>query len=470
MKTTVHNADRRSQNGGFEAYKKKEKKVRRAWHRIRAAVFWAVLLVFGVTGLLIPLRPTKSVNEKRKLAQFPKLTATSLWNGEFFSDTATWYTDTFPMREALIKGAGAFENLYGIRNEVIYGSADTTTDSIPDADGQTAAPLLTDTSSAGSTAVTAEASGTGTSEADAGGTIGQTPEVAGNVYVSGDRAFSIFYFATASMDTYASMINTVKYKVGDSVNVYDLVAPTSFGVYLSEDVQQSMGGSSEKKAIAYIESRLQSNVTAVDFFDDLVSLNSQYLYFRTDHHWTALGAYYAYCKFCQAKGIEPQNLGQFEQAEYDGFLGTLYSGSDQSAALAANPDSVIAYIPPETNEETITRTDGSSFTWPIIRDGNELSAGNKYLTFIGGDQPMVEIDNPDITDGSTCVVVKDSYGNAFVPFLVGHYQKVIVLDYRYYTGNATQLVKDTGASDVIFVNCVDVITEDTAMQMNALFQ
>jgi len=470
MKTTDKDAEGRARKGSFEAYKKKEKRTRRAWHRIRSAVFWTVLLVFGVTGLLIPLRPTRSVNEKRELAHFPKLTAASLWNGDFFSDVVTWYTDTFPTREALIKGAGAFENLYGIRNEVIYGNADTSTDSIPDTDSQSAAPLLTDTAPAESSAETAQGSGAETAEADAGGTIGQTPEVAGNVYVSGDRAFSIFYFATDNMDTYASMINTVKYKVGDGVNVYDLVAPTSFGVYLSEDVQQSMGGSSEKKAIAYIDSRLQSNVTAVDFFDDLVSLNSQYLYFRTDHHWTALGAYYAYCKFCQAKGIEPQNLGQLQQVEYDGFLGTLYSGSDQSAALAANPDSVIAYIPSETNEETITRTDGSSFTWPIIRDGNELSAGNKYLTFIGGDQPMVEIDNPDITDGSTCVVVKDSYGNAFVPFLVGHYQRVFVLDYRYYTGNATQLVKDTGASDVIFVNCVDVITESTAMQMNALFQ
>ncbi len=468
MKTTDKDS-RRARESGFEAYKKKEKRERRKWHRIRSCVFVIIILALCVTGLLIPLRPTKSVNEKRRLARFPKLTAASLWNGDFFSDVATWYTDTFPPREALIKGAGAFENLYGIRNEVIYGNADTTTDSIPDTESQTAAPLLTDTAPTDSATSTAESVGD-TAEADAGGTIGQTPEVAGNVYVSGDRAFSIFYFATANMDTYASMINTVKYKVGDNVNVYDLVAPTSFGVYLSEDVQQSMGGSSEKKAIAYIDSRLQSNVTPVDFFDDLVSLNSQYLYFRTDHHWTALGAYYAYCKFCQAKGLEPQNLGQMQQVEYDGFLGTLYSGSDQSPALAANPDSVIAYIPSETNEETITRTDGSSFTWPIIRDGNELSAGNKYLTFIGGDQPMVEIDNPAITDGSTCVVVKDSYGNAFVPFLVGHYQKVIVLDYRYYTGNATQLVKDTGAGDVIFVNCVDVITSTTAMQMNALFQ
>lgn len=83
---------------------------------------------------------------------------------------------------------------------------------------------------------------------------------------------------------------------------------------------------------------------------------------------------------------------------------------------------------------------------------------------------MVEIDNPDINDGSACILIKESYGNAFAPFLVDHYDKVYIVDYRYSSADLTALVKEQTSCDVIFAN-VMILLDDTAraQKMQTLF-
>src|SRR5699024_11136438 len=112
-----------------------------------------------------------------------------------------------------------------------------------------------------------------------------------------------------------------------------------------ESIQENMGGSSQGDAFQYIYSRLDPEVKRVDVFDELVRHNAEYLYYRTDHHWTALGAYYAYRVFAEQKGITPHELSEFEKRDYEGFLGTFYAYSNQAAALGNNPDTVETYIP-----------------------------------------------------------------------------------------------------------------------------
>ena len=87
------------------------------------------------------------------------------------------------------------------------------------------------------------------------------------------------------------------------------------------------------------------------------------------------------------------------------------------------------------------------------------------MCFIGGDRPLSIIENPNITDGSSCVVIKESYGNAFVPFLVNSYQTVYVIDYRHYTDNLISFVKEKEIQDVIFINNANAINEGAASAM-----
>ena len=117
-----------------------------------------------------------------------------------------------------------------------------------------------------------------------------------------------------------------------------------------------------------------------------------------------------------------------------------------------HPDYITAYLPISDCEMTSTDIYGKVTTEGILADGNTIPTADKYCVFIHGDNPYVDIHNKDLHDGSTCIVVKESFGNAFVPFLAEHYEHVIVIDYRYWNGNIAKLVDETGATDVLFVN------------------
>lgn len=98
-----------------------------------------------------------------------------------------------------------------------------------------------------------------------------------------------------------------------------------------------------------------------------------------------------------------------------------------------------------------------------------MNPGNRYNAFIFGDNPLTTIDNPQITDGSACLLIKESYGNAFAPYLVDHYAHVYVVDYRYYKDSLASLIKDKGITDVIFVNNAMAISEKNSKTMMKLF-
>lgn len=449
-------------------YYKRCKRLKKKVSAAGARVFAVILALGTAVGLCLPLRPQRSELEKRKLEEFPALTASGLWDGSWFEGVSTWYSDTYPLRESLIGGASRFERLYGVQGEQLLNHSDATGDKVPEIGQETTpAPVITATPEP-----EAEAGPEQTPEptqALEDGTIHQEPEMAGDVYLSGDTAFEIYYFNQGGADAYASMLNTVQARLGGSAAVYDLLAPTSFGVCLDESIQEKMGGSLEKNAFAYIYSRLDPAVRRVDVMEELIRHNAEYLYYRTDHHWTALGAYYAYRVFAEQKGIQPHELSEFEKREYPGFLGTFYAYSNQSAALGDHSDTVEAYIPMGTNDAEIQQAEGGTLQWFVVSDVSDYGEGAKYSCFIGGDNPFTRITNPQIQDGSSCVVVKESYGNAFVPWLVDHYQNVYVVDYRYYTGNLTQFIRENSVQDVIFVNNADALSESSSGKMLALF-
>lgn len=481
----------------IHSYLKKNIRCLRRWQKLYCAAFCVVFGVFGILGLNMDLRPKISLLEKRTLARLPEVSFTGIWNGDYFKDLVTWYSDTYPTRDAMLTVDSEIKNWYGIRGTALYGTtSEPAADAIPDTSSVSVAPIIekrpeeekvTDTSSASSSLSSSEIRSSSaapestdqdqsskvspetTPAAEKDGTIHEVPDAVGQVYITGDRGFDIYYFNQENVDAYASMINTVKSRIGQQVNLYDMIIPTGFGVDLSEDVQKSLGGSSQKDAISYAYSRIDPSVKKVSIFDTLVKHNSEYLYFRTDHHWTALGAYYAYQEFCRAKGIRAHAASDLQQKDYPGFIGTYYSLSNQSSALGNNPDTVQAWIPKGTNEMTYTDQNGNSYAYPIVADAESFSSENKYLAFIAGDQPYEEIHNSQVKDGSSCLILKESFGNCLVPWLVDHYQNLYVVDYRYYSGNLTQFVSDHQIQDVIFLNNTEAVTADRAAMMLSLF-
>ena len=301
------------------------------------------------------------------------------------------------------------------------------------------------------------------------GTIHTPLTEAGSIYISENRGFSPYYFASESGDAYAAMLNSVAANLGSEINTYSILPPTSFAVCLGQEIQDEMNCSDETAAIEAVYAQTGADVIPVRTMDTLKKHNAEYLFFGTDHHWTALGAYYAYLEWCAAAGVTPHALTDFEAVSYPDFLGLFYIYSDYSEALASNPDHVDAYIPMGTNDMTVYNTELGEYPYNIISDVSEGESGTKYSAFLGGDSAMYTIQNPAVNDGSACILIKDSFGNAFAPFLVDHYQNVYVVDYRYYTGDLTAFAKEHGVKDVIILTNVDEILQSSAESIQALF-
>ncbi len=399
-----------------------------------------ILCVGFVLGLCWFARPDVSESERRELTDFPSLTLDSFLSGEFTDGVSVWYADTFPGREALIGAYHGVQSLFGIRTEQFQGSVG---DTIPDGPMDDTPDLPV-------------------GRPDTGGEGG---EQVGGYYVSGDTAYELYAYSESGARRYAALINKAAANLKGKAAVYDVVIPLHYSVALSAQVQDSMSLPDSDRVIDYIYSGLDDSVKTVDAYAALMAHREEYLYFRTDHHWTATGAYYAYEAYCASAGITPTPLASYEKLSFGGFLGTLYSKTEEPPALAANPDVVEAYVPKGTNAMTTHQSDGQTVTtYQIVNRQTDkwyVAAASKYNCFIAGDHPLIEIYNPNVAPdrkGSTVLLVKESFGNAFAPFLVDSYEYIYIIDYRYYDGTLADFVTEHGVDDVIFLNNIVATT------------
>ena len=446
------------------AEKRRRMRIIRQYRSAVIRLFFGVLMLLALIGLILPLRPKVSAIEKRELEKWPHFSLASIWDGSYFSQISTWYADTYPFREKLISADSRVKSLYGLRGDQIVYNGAKVADEIPE-DGMMRPAETKDAEEVqetGETTTRQPETQKETEKKDPNGkAINAVPEPVGDVYVTGDTAFSLYYFALEGANEYISDVDMIQKKLDGIATVYDILAPSSVGIMLTDQAQEKLGVSSQKEAISYAFSnieKLNKKVKCINVCQNLVDHNSEYIYFRTDHHWTALGAYYAYEEFCKAKGIKPTPISEYEKVEFPDFLGTLYAGSGQASALGDHPDTVVAYIPKATNDMKFIGHDGLEYDWNVVEDVTDWEAETKYNCFVGGDEPFGVIENPDKTDGSACVVVKESYGNAFIPFLVDNYQYTYIVDHRYfaiyekYGNDFVKMVKDKNIQDVILLN------------------
>ena len=488
---------RRNVNRGGRRYVKRfsrsQKMQIRKFRTIGVLAFAAIMAVGAFIGLLFFVRPKKSITEKRELAKFPSFTITSFLDGSYFESVSLWYSDTYPMRDKLVSADQGLKSLYGIEAGTQVVGGNTKGDDIPEVDKnsikQTSTEAATDTSVDTSTedpeiGLPASKTDSKTNKGNSSGkTTVQTVEppdskamdeafqkqLQDNLYVKDGAAYSLYYFVQDSATEYIDALNNAAAKLSGVANVYDILIPNNSGVLLSDDDLAKLGGSDQKQAIEYYYSLMQG-VKTVDIFDTLKSHNDEYIYFRTDHHWTADGAFYAYEEFCKAKGITEIPREKRKKDTFEGFLGSFYSNL-QNQDMKKNPDTIYAYEPIGTNDMTYWNDDGSEQKWNVIMDVNGWDKGTLYSTFVGGDTPMAVIENPNVTDGSTCVVMKESYGNAFIPFLVDHYSTIYILDYRYSNVNVIDFVKEKQADDLICINNISLIgDEDVAATISGVLQ
>lgn len=178
------------------------------------------------------------------------------------------------------------------------------------------------------------------------------------------------------------------------------------------------------------------------------------IYYRTDHHWTSLGAYYGYQAWVEAMGkvAYPYDVASMVQVS-DDFLGTLHSKIN----ISWRTDSI--YYFGQTARQPVSVTYDFQTVKSSIYEESYLDTKNQYGFFLDDNHAFVEIDTGYET-GKTLLVIKDSYANCFIPLLLPHYDTIYVLDPRYYNGRLSDLIGQYASGDVLVLyNCVHFLDD-----------
>ena len=422
--------------------------------RWQYTLFFLMLCAGFLLSWMFPLRPARSESEKRDLTPFPTFTVKALCSGDFFDGVNLWFSDTFPFREAMVTANAKVKSLYGFGTR-IYGLTDEQADEIPEEQDSPVIRTIDDFDAIDDTI-----------DETIGGTIEVNDALVQNlgaIVVVNDAAYELYNFNKSVADKYAAIINYTAQKLEGVSDVYDLVVPTSVDITMPDNERAKVNSSSQADAIRYIFSCMTPQVHSVNVYNALRSHRTEYIYFRTDHHWTARGAYYAYSQLCRTMQRQPQPLDAFSEYIFEGFKGSFVSETKKSAALDNHPDTIYAYDPIAETTLTYTQKNGKTVDWKIISDVSEWSASAKYSTFIGGDNPYTIITNASVQQPRKCMVVKESYGNALVPFIAADFSEVHVVDYRYWRGNVSKFTEEHGIDCVLFVNNISATRNSSLM-------
>ena len=184
----------------------------------------------------------------------------------------------------------------------------------------------------------------------------------------------------------------------------------------------------------------------VDLLSVLSAHSGEELYYRTDHHWTSLGAYYASAAYCQANGITPWALDSYDTVIRTGYTGSLYMYGGHPTELKDNPDYSAARFP-HAGYSMVYYRDGVQYNGQAVNGGTNEYAG----MFLCGDQPLTVI-TTDNKNGKTLLVFKESYGNAFVPYMIDYYERIVVVDIREEVGSVGDIIAQYGVTDALIIN------------------
>ena len=384
-----------------------EKRKNREHELELAGPFLTVLAVLTLVAFLLPLRSETSMRERRRLREFPAFSVESLLSGDWFDGITAWFSDTFPGRETMLEVSNRMDALHGLnKNEVALGSGSSA--------GRDNAEL---------DALLEQAEAAAAARAEEPETVMEAepePEQSGPA----DPNEVIESWEGLDAENEAAMYGDL--------------------VLIDGTVMSRLGFSRESSDLHASLMNRGADVLAEK------GIRSEYVYYHSDHHWTALGAYYAYEEFCSVAGFDPVPLSEYEEVNMGDFTGSWYYSINPQKV---KHDEMIAYIPPGNIHMEIAGF--PNVTSPVV-DKTDDEPNMKYNCFLNGDNPITVLVNDDLPDAPDCLVYKDSFGNPFAVYLAQHYHRVYVLDYRYNFTAASITAEQYGVSDVVLVQSIGV--------------
>lgn len=361
-----------------------------------------LLLIFGFTAASLLKPDTEfSENENRSLAQKPALHWDSLLDGTFSQEYETYLTDQFLLRDEWIGLKTQAERLT-FRQEIndIYFAADD---------------YLIEKH-------------TGVFETD---------------QAEANRTFLASFFEKLSASY-------------DSSHLTAMVVPNAVDI-LRDKLPPFASPYDEETYLDQVESTLPEGVW-FDASGVLRQHKEEEIYYRTDHHWKTLGAFYTFRQWAQEKG-----LGTVSQADYtvetvtDSFEGTIAS----KVGTKVEPDTIEVYRPREETPYLLTYNQSDDVRSSVYQE-QFLDTKDKYAVYYGGNYGLVEASMQSET-GRRLLVIKDSYAHCFVPFTMNFFDEVDMLDLRYFNQSLQEYIEEGDYTDILFLYNASGFAEDTSL-------
>ena len=283
-----------------------------------------------------------------------------------------------------------------------------------------------------------------------------------NAYIWNGGAFELFGGDEYRAELYAETINNAQKKLG-TVKVYNMVVPNHTEMGLPQRLKNSDAPSdSQAENIKQIYSKLNSSVTPINGYNKLAEHCNEYIYFNSDHHWTGLGAYYAYTAFAEATNQNVLDLTSCTENKIEGFTGSFANTND-----GLTTDTVSYWTFPYNVTMDITDSNGTTSNYESPYYQYAEAGSNTYGVFIMGDNPLTVLhSDSENGTGKKIAVIKESYGNAFAPFLTNNYSEVHIIDFRYFGQNLADYCTQNGITEVLYLN--GIMSANTQVQLDSM--
>lgn len=286
-----------------------------------------------------------------------------------------------------------------------------------------------------------------------------TGATASNGYYYGDDGYIITKPAAAQRaEKNLELIN----KFSASFDEVGLMVVPSAGYMLDSKLPKVHADYPDEQVYAYINSNKASNIRFYDLCEDFGDhvVSGEQIYYKTDHHWTSLGAYTAYGRYCEDNSLEATRMDDFEVSTYENFYGTTYSSSGY---FLRDPDTLEVWENKDLSDSIkVTITEGSTTeTFDSMYFEEHLTEDDMYPVFLDGNHALVTVENTKAKSDDTILIIKDSFAHCAAPFFAENYAKVIMVDLRYYKMPVSEIVKTEGVDEVLFLYGMNNFCTDT---------
>ena len=359
-------------------------------NKIITSFFCLLLAVSALIGLLMPDR-YYSEREKRTLTQKPKFTVANFISGEFSDELEKYLTDQVPLRDGWVTMKTYMELAIGKRESV-------------------------------------------------------------GVYICKDKYLMdkfTSYSKKQLVANAAALVDLQEKLAAEGISMNTILVPMAAQVLT--DKLPAYAPVADYAAILQVLTA--AGVDTTDVLSALVAHSSENIYYRTDHHWTSLGAYYAYCAW---RGIEPNVDEWTQEVLCDDFYGTTWNKVPLPTVPAEEITAWYKHI-----NRSVSYNNGQYET-DSIYERKYLSGSDQYAVFLNSNQAQTVIEGSG--KSGKLLLIKDSYGNTFSQFPVEDYAEVHVLDLRFFKGDVTEYAKENGITDTLVLYGTQSFVKDTRLR------